>query len=188
MPGTLLTLGVMLCKLACMQRRTFRILILRVLSYLFVTFIFAVTIPMGHSLDLIYSREIALSEDQSSLVDAFGYPDIFTIIAKDGHRLEVWTYSEWERSFSFMNGYFQDDKYYKKIPDNFAFPQVRPTQFKIGMSENDIRALFDRPTATGELLPIFMEDVQLYDYYDQIKIGFKDSKLFYVQTLPVQVK
>jgi len=142
------------------------------------------------------SDVVQLSEDQLKLVRAFGYPDIFTVIDVEGLRSEVWTYYEWERNFVFLNGIFQRSMPQKGVSPDIKWPTFRPTQFKLGMTESDIREFLDSPTVIGRLTaeqikdyePDAREGIVIYNYYEQLKVAFKDGKVVYVQTLPVAVE
>jgi len=128
---------------------------------------------------------VELSQDQAKLTQRMGYPDSFIITMDNHNRLEVWFYNKWEKSFTFLNGAYQKDSYQPKVPDIFVFPRFRPTQFRNAMTKGDVRGLLGEPTAEGQLNLAMIKGVAVLDYLNQVKIGIKDSKVIYVETLPI---
>ena len=128
---------------------------------------------------------VELSADQQDLVASFGQPDIFRLTMIDDLRHEIWTYYQMERNYIFINGQFVEDQIIEDVGEDFQFPQFKPTHFKAGMSSEEVEKILGEHSAEGEIDPQILENAKIYDFYDQIKAGFKDDKLIFIQTLPV---
>ena len=128
---------------------------------------------------------ITLSVDQQDLVDSFGQPDVFRLTMMDDLRHEIWTYYRMERSYVFINSRFVEDQIIEDIDEDFQFPQFKPTHFKAGLDLGEVEKILGKHSAEGELDPQILENAKIYDFYDQVKAGFKDDKLIFVQTVPV---
>jgi len=127
-----------------------------------------------------------LSADQMKITGEFGFPDTFLISMDANNRFEVWSYYDLETSFSFLNGEFNGDQPIRDLEGGFEFPKFRPLQFTADMDLGDIKKIFKgEPTAEGILNPEIMDNVTIYDYFDQIKVGIQDDKVIFIQTLPV---
>jgi len=133
------------------------------------------------------SRPLSLSGDQQKLVDSLGYPDIFTLMEMERFRFEIWTYFDKQRSFSFLNGRFQEDSFQDKISPSYGWPGLRPTQFKIGMTEDEVKRILNKPTAVGRIEQGELKGIVIYDYFDQVKVAFRNGMLIYMRTLPIPV-
>jgi len=135
----------------------------------------------------IKSSEVSASGDQQKLLKSFGYPDVFTLTNMEMCRFEIWTYYDQAQSFSFLNGRFQENMSSIELSDKFGWPSLRPGQFRLGMTEEDVKNILNEPTAVASFTTKGWEDIIMYDYFDQVKVAFKDGKLFYARTLPVPV-
>lgn len=127
------------------------------------------------------------SEDQQELVNEFGYPDTFTLTMMDDVRYETWNYYELEQSFMFLNGSFIENVTIENVTDDFQFPDFKPTQFKENMTLGDVRKFLGDPTIEGEISSELLENAKIYDFWDQVKVGTKEEKIVYVETLPVYI-
>lgn len=128
-----------------------------------------------------------LSGDQQSLVDDFGYPDVFRLMEVDdldGHpaRYEYWTYFKGNITYLFREGMFlsaTDESY----PEGGVQPvPYRPEQFMLGESAQDVVnrlgledvgsfAIGNELLPGGELVAS-----------DRLLLGFLDERLAYVET------
>lgn len=133
------------------------------------------------------SDSVFSSVDQIDLINSFGYPNIFLLSMDDENRYEVWTYFDMEREFIFMNGEFLDAKPVDSISEDFQFSEFRPTQFKNEISLEDINKILGDPTAKAKVSAEIMQNTELYDYWDQVKVGIQDGEVVFVQTLPVLI-
>ena len=128
-----------------------------------------------------------LSSDQQSVVDDFGYPDVFRLMEVDdldGHpaRYEYWTYFKGNVTYLFREGMFLSatDKSY---PEGGVQPvPYRPEQFMLGESAQDVVnrlgledvgsfAIGNELLPGGELVAS-----------DRLLLGFLDERLAYVET------
>lgn len=131
------------------------------------------------------SDSVEPSEDQTELISAFGYPDVFMLTMEDATRYEIWTYYDMEKSFVFWNGNFIEDQAVESLSEDFDFPNFRPTQFKNNLTLVEVSKILGDPTHEGEINPKLIENAKVYDFWDQVKVGTKDEKVTYVETLPV---
>lgn len=138
---------------------------------------------------VISSDPVKASRDQKTLIDGFGYPDTFVLAMDEKERLEVWSYYGLERSYTFKNGTFINDQIIDSLESLEAYPKLRPTQFKKGLSLKEANEIIDsEPTAQSELVPAIVEEAQVYSYSDQVIVGLKENKVVFVQTLPVNTE
>ena len=129
---------------------------------------------------------VTASEDQTELINNFGYPNSFILIMDQGVRYESWTYYEMERTFVFLDGKFLEEQIVARIEDeNVLFPEFRPTQFKSGMPFSEVTDILGEPTAQGEISSDILEDALVYNYIDQVSVGTKGDKVVFVRTFPV---
>jgi hypothetical protein len=94
-------------------------------------------------------KEIALekwelSQEQTDLINKFGYPDEFLIVFEPGDpnfRTEAWLFQEMETSFSFENGVFKRSN--KIITDKLLDDEydIEPQDFIFNMGPEDINRL-----------------------------------------------
>ena len=70
---------------------------------------------------------VQVSEDQTDLINRFGYPDTFVLMMGKDTRVEIWTYYTMRRSFIFLDGEFANDDFVAGLPKTFRFPQFRHT-------------------------------------------------------------
>lgn len=138
---------------------------------------------------VITSDQVAASKNQAELINNFGYPDTFALVMGEEGRLEVWNYYGLERSFIFKNGIFINDQIIDPLKSLNAYPKLRPTQFKEGLTLEEASKVIDStPTTQADIIPEIMEDSQVYSYSDQVLVGTKDNEVVFVQTLPVKTK
>jgi len=142
-------------------------------------FLVAMTIP---------AIPVQVSEDQTDLINRFGYPDTFVLMMGKDTRVEIWTYYTMQRSFIFLDGEFANDDFVAGLPKTFRFPQFRPTQFTQDMTLAQAKRILGEPSAEGQLIPELMKNTTIYDFHDQVKLAVKNEKVIYVQTLPVALK
>jgi len=130
----------------------------------------------------------SLSRDQKAVIEQLGKPDTYVISTNKAFRYEVWNYYSHETAFEFMNGKLAGDKRIPRLSDEFAFPDFDSTDFKHNTTLDSIFIIMGgAPTAEGSTTMPGLEDVTIYDYFDQVKFGLRDDKLVFVQTLPVPV-
>ncbi len=127
------------------------------------------------------------SEEQTELINSFGYPDIFSLTMEAENRYEVWTYYDMSRVFVFYNGQFVEDQIIDELEQELQFPDFRPTQFSADMTLKDVNKILGDFTVQADINSSLIENAKVYDYFDQVKVGTKDDKLTYVETLPVFV-
>jgi len=134
---------------------------------------------------IVTSDQVKASKDQIRLINNFGYPDTFALEMSEEGRLEVWKYYGLERSFVFKDGVFINDQIVDSLESFNAYPRVRPTQFKEGLTLEEASQVIDSsPTGQADI----MEGVKIYSYSDQVLVGTKDNQVVFVQTLPVKVE
>lgn len=133
------------------------------------------------------SDSVFASTDQVNVINSFGYPDVFLLSMDDKNRYDAWTYFDIEREFTFINGEFQNANPIDNIGEDFQFPEFRSTQFKNGIGLKKVNKILGDPTAQAQIAPNIMENTEIYDYWDQVKVGIKDGKVVFVQTLPVLI-
>jgi len=131
--------------------------------------------------------QVKPSEDQKELISSFGYPNTFSLTMNSDNRYEIWTYYDMARSFIFHNGTFVEDQIIDEPEQEFQFPDFRPTQFSADMTLKDINKILGDFTVQADINSKLIENAKVYDYFDQVKIGTKDDKVTYVETLPVFV-
>ncbi len=134
------------------------------------------------------SDPVQVSEDQTDLINRFGYPDTFVLMMGKDARVEIWTYYTMQRSFIFLDGEFANDDFVAGLPKTFCFPQFRPTQFTQDMTLAQAKRILGEPSAEGQLILELMKNTTIYDFHDQVRLAVKNEKVLYVQTLPVAVK
>jgi len=127
------------------------------------------------------------SEGQTELINSFGYPNVFMLTLEAENRYELWTYYDMSRVFIFYNGQFVEDQIIDELEQELQFPDFRPTQFSADMTLKDINKILGDFTTQADINSSLIENAKIYDYFDQVKIGTKDDKLTYVETLPVFV-
>jgi hypothetical protein len=157
------------------------------LFFLFLLFLTAGLVLLFYFKPFSFKQDKVLvktSLDQQQVLDSFGYPDTFTLIMMDGVRHEVWNYYLLQKSFEFLNGEFLKDRELSFLEAEFQFPKFKPTQFKEGMSLAEAQFLGD-PTAEGEVSSDLLDNAKVYNFWDQVKVGVKDGRILYVETLPV---
>lgn len=138
---------------------------------------------------VITSDSVKVSKDQAGLINNFGYPNTFALAMDEERRLEVWKYYGLERSFVFKNGVFINDQIVDPLESFNAYPKLRPTQFKEGLTLEEASKVIDStPTAQADIIPEIMKDSQVYSYSDQVLVGIKDNKVVFVQTLPAKTE
>lgn len=136
---------------------------------------------------IVTSDQVSASKEQKRLIDNFGYPDTFALELTEDNRLEVWNYYGLERSFTFKNGAFINDQIINPLESFNAYPRLRPTQFKKGLSLDETSKIIDsEPTSQAEIITSLIEGAQIYSYSDQVLVGVKDQKVIFIQTLPVK--
>ena len=159
----------------------FPIFIVVVISALFVWYF------KFRPVQLATKESVKPSQDQQELVDSFGYPDTFTLQMMDNLRYETWNYYEVKRGFIFLDGVFVEDQIIDNLDGDYQFPEFKPTQFTEGMSLADVKKFLGDPTREGEVSSELLENSKIYDFWDQVKVGTKEDKIVYVETLPVFV-
>jgi len=127
------------------------------------------------------------SEDQRELINSFGYPDVFMLTMDTENRYEIWTYYDMARNFIFLNGRFVEDQIIDELEQELQFPDFRPTQFSADMTLKDVNKILGDFTVEADITSSLVENAKVYDYWDQVKVGTKDDKITYVETLPVYV-
>lgn len=127
------------------------------------------------------------SEDQAELINSFGYPDVFMLTMEAENRYEIWTYYDMARNFVFYNGQFVEDQIIDELEQELQFPDFRPTQFSADMTLKDVNKILGDFTVEADITSSLIENAKVYDYWDQVKVGTKDDKVTYVETLPVFV-
>ena len=138
---------------------------------------------------IVASDQTKASKDQIQLINRFGYPDTFTLAMDGDDRLEVWNYYGLERSFTFKKGVFINDQIINPLESFNAYPRLRPTQFKNGLTLEEVSNIIDsQPTSQAGILPDIMENSVVYNYSDQVVVGLQEDKVVFVQTLPVKVE
>lgn len=130
--------------------------------------------------------QASLSADQQKAYDTYSGPDTFKISMDDNDRFEVWNYYSEGKSISFLNGKLYEENKLAPLSAEFKFPKLSPTQFRnLKKLEDVVAVLGAEPTAWGSLNQNIEKDVNIYDYFDQIKVVTKAGKIIFVQTLPV---
>ncbi len=137
---------------------------------------------------------VALSSDQQAVIESYGYPSTFVLVADDeGTRSEIWDYYYSMGEDPFIKEYFTPQRLYfadgelllsamiQPVPIIF-FNNYRPTQFDLASDEAQIRATMGEPTEVREL------DMQEYgaatvlDYRVEIMFMFIDGRPLGVMT------
>lgn len=138
---------------------------------------------------IVTSDQAKASKDQIQLINRFGYPDTFTLAMDGNDRLEVWNYYGLERSFTFKKGVFINDQIIDPLESLNAYPRLRPSQFREGLTLEEVSSIIDsQPTSQAGILPDMMENSMMYNYSDQVIVGLQADKVVFVQTLPVKVE
>ena len=130
-------------------------------------------------------QAIKPSTDQKELIDSFGYPDTFTLTMMEGVRYEAWNYYAVGKSFVFLNGTFTEDQEIEKLGDEYRYADFKPTNFREDMSLKDVKKSLGDPTIEADVNDKLVKNAKIYDFWDQVKVGTKDGKIVYVETLPV---
>ncbi len=125
-----------------------------------------------------------LSDAQQKLVDRYGYPDSFFIAIGDEGRFEIWNYFKKKKDYAFFDGFLLETKKSIKIQKDFEALNLRPEEFKKGMTEAELEKRLGKPTTTFKLKPPLGEGVKVYDYLNLVRVGTKDGVLMYIRTLP----
>ena len=137
-------------------------------------------------LDFVITSDLVKpSQDQAEFINSFGYPDVFILSMDDKTRFESWTYYDMERNFTFLDGQFIEAKTISDLGKEFDFPQFRPCQFDYNMTLAQAEQILGEHTAQGEVIPELAENTTIYDYWDQVKVGIKNEKIVFIQTLPM---
>lgn len=132
---------------------------------------------------------VVFSEEQQIVVDAFGWPDSFTIFTVDDVenntvRLETWNYHLGKISFTFIEGVFSNEGIIAGLPAEGFYPTpYQPDQFPLGASLAFIRErLADNEMVLIKGFEDLHEGMQLYGG-QQLILGFVDNHLFYVDAM-----
>ena len=129
-----------------------------------------------------------LSSDQQSVVDDFGYPDIFRLMEVDDldgrpARYEYWTYFKGSITYSFRDGAFlsaTDETY----PEGGVLPTpYRPETFMLGNSADDVVAMLGLEDAGRFAIEGGLVPGGAVVAGDRLLLGFLDERLVYVETL-----
>ena len=169
-----------------MPKKKYAFLLLALVLAVVAVFIWKARFPSPF---IVTSDQAKASRDQIQLINKFGYPDTFTLAMDGKDRLEVWNYYGLERSFTFKKGVFINDQIIDPLESFNAYPRLRPTQFKKGLTLEEVNTIIDsQPTSQADIIPEIMESSAVYNYFDQVIVGVQENKVVFVQTLPVKIK
>lgn len=128
-----------------------------------------------------------LSADQQSLVNDFGYPDLFRLMEVDDldglpARYEYWSYLKGNITYLFRNGVFLSATH-ESYPSGGVLPvPYRPEQFILGESESAIvDSLRQEDVGSFAVGDGFLPGGTLVAG-DRLLLGFFDERLVYVET------
>ena len=136
---------------------------------------------------------ISLTDQQQKLVDQFGYPDHFVlvfgemVIEKEYEeiRYEAWNYDESGRRYNFVDGEFASDTNISFLIDA-DYPDLKPTYFTEGMNFDQVKKVIGAdPSESVDAIPEIAENMTVYDFHGQIKVGVFEEEVVYIQTYPV---
>jgi hypothetical protein len=145
----------------------------------------------------IGQEQYPLSPQQRKLVDEFGYPPAFalTFIRQEiagetiDARMETWQYYDCRTTFSFFNGRCTSAKELEQIPSGRAMLVCKPTEFRGGMSIDEVRRKLQDP----EFRPVTARELGLDAQLLQntslwmgggLMLSFVGDELVCVQCLP----
>ncbi len=132
------------------------------------------------------------SEDQIEIVNRLGPPESFTIMicatdeeSDETVRTEIWNYYSMQSRFVFTDGKLIMTEEIEAIDENAVMPEYTPDRFVYGMSFKEvIDILGEKEFALAEVIDEYVENGDLY-FTEQLVLGFKDDRLFYVESLPL---
>jgi len=136
---------------------------------------------------------VSLSEQQQKLVDQFGYPNHFILVfgqmvidnEYQDVRYEAWSYDQLGRRFNFVDGDFADDTDIS-FELEAQYPDLKPSYFAQNMTFEEVKNVIgSEPSISADVLPEIAEDMQIYDFHGQVKVGIAEDKVVYIETFPV---
>ncbi|MDZ4654990.1 MAG: hypothetical protein U1F44_03855 [Coriobacteriia bacterium] len=139
------------------------------------------------------------TRSQQRVVAEFGYPETFSVYYgvdpndqpdANGelpiHRLEVWDYYSLGSRFTFKDGEATGVHDAPAAPVGTEFPLLRPDEFAVGMSLQDVTDVIGAlPTAGADIAPEIAEGLEIYVFEGQVTASFDQGRLVGVETVPV---
>lgn len=142
------------------------------------------------------------TRSQQRVVAEFGYPETFSVYfgvdpndqpAANGelpiHRLEVWDYYSLGSRFTFKDGEATGVYDAPAAPAGTEFPLLRPDEFAVGMSLQDVTDVIGvLPTEGADIAPDIIEGLEVYVFEGQVSASFDQGRLVGVETVPVSIE